>query len=219
MVTETEVVSLRLRQALAMLLAVLFHSTILSLACYAQDLQDPKKFYDSNFVNKPSEPSTPLPRATLPPKSKATITPRSVGALDPAVRITVTPSVQPTAIDDRSGSKIKSVSLIVSADPEHFEKHYLQLLALRDKYKLIVQDVFIIGDAQALYEQKNPSKIPGREIGGTFRYVKKVPAQFGDVKTSPTFAIETEQGTILMEGFVDIEKGFNSKGEFVEPSP
>lgn len=177
---------------------------------HGDDLKKPDGFYEKNFVNNPPKADTPTPKPSSVPTKRPSESPAPEGTAPVA-------TAAPTPSDDRAGTKVVSLSLVVSvADPKHFADHFKRLLELRERTHAAIKNVYLIGDTATLF--KSPERrLLSEKNAGTVRYLRRMPGQFKEIKKSPAFLIETKAGTIVMEGFDDIEKGFNSKGEFVEP--
>ena len=209
------------------------------LPAAAQAGDSPTGFFEKGYANSPAdlnEPELarkagpqaepePAPEETAQKPLKSPFLPKIRGMInDRLIPQSSSSSASSASTESRSeivepdGVKVNYLDFIINGnDVPHIIKNYKELVSLRDRFHLPIRSVFFVGDSTPLVKQA-PVEVYSQGIkGGMFRYVPDVPEAFSAAKTSPTYVLETKDGSILMEGFASVARYLNSRGEFIEP--
>lgn len=128
------------------------------------------------------------------------------------------PDGEDPSIFDIKGEKISAMHLAISPqDPDHFRKHLQDAIDLAEKHSIKIKNVLIIGNSNGILSKVKPSSLRRRDLAGIFRFLPVLPPPLNEIKNSPAFILEAQDGAIILEGPAAVAKYFNSKGEFVEP--
>ncbi len=205
--------------ACSMLLGLVFTSA----PAAADPLRENMQFYPKNYVTKPKQETPPvksvIPGREQPSKGAAPL-------VRPAISESRTTAAAPGApkteniLDEAAGKPIRSISALLStANPD----------SLRDNLAQLGDAASRLGISPGLLYLVGPLIDPGDYIEGTGTFaplfaagalpisVQEVPKQY-PVTLSPTWIVETDQGTILLEGVTHLERYVNGRGEFVDRS-
>ena len=187
--------------------------------------QKADSFYEHNFagriMSEGGQPVRPSRSPAKPNEGKTEAVPQtdvsSSSFTAPGESPSPTPAVVETKEDLRdklNPAPIKRLGIIVSgSDDNHFSQSLEKLLDVSLARKIPVGKVIMVGPFN---NPKRKGVFLGIGIqGGKTMGVDEVPAQY-PVTKSPTWIVSLEKGDVLLEGFTDIERFLNSKGEFVE---
>jgi len=129
-----------------------------------------------------------------------------------------TPTPQSDGGNEERGAKVRYISLVVGADNvRRFKEAYRQLRAVSDQRNVPIRDIMVVGDASALLENPDDELFSSGPEGGIFRYFTEIPESLKQIQSWPAFLIETDGGTIILEGISNLNRYLNSRGELVEP--
>ena len=135
---------------------------------------------------------------------------------DPEIEPTPTP--RSDGGNEEQGPKARYISLVVGADNvRRFKEAYRQLLAVSGQKNVPIRDVMVIGDSSALLENPDDELFSSGPEGGIFRYFPEIPESLKQIQSWPAFLIETDGGTVILEGISNLNRYLNSRGERVEP--
>jgi hypothetical protein len=120
----------------------------------------------------------------------------------------------PAELTDLDAPKVQSIGVIVDVNtPEHFQSVADALVEMSDANDIVLGTVWALS-ATAIYMHPAYNKLHAR--GMIHNTVEKLPEKYSQVKNSPTYIIETEQGEILLEGVTKLDRYINSNGQFIE---
>ena len=187
--------------------------------------QKTDRFFEHDYTKKIMEGGNEMPNASpganqSPSESTArdsntAVVDSSFDSIDNSA-VSPTPSAEPTLDpkDKLHAIPIVRLGVILSGiDDKHFANTLQELLDVALKYNLALGKVVMVGPFN------NPPKVDVfmgiAVLGGTEVAIDELPAKYS-VSKSPTWIVTTAKGEILLEGFTDLERFMNSKGEFVQ---
>lgn len=205
-----------------------------SATALAQHPDESSQFYPRHFVTetlRSSEERTPntvvpMQSPAMTPKAASTqVAPgRSLGLEGGAVEVIKdeikSDSKDLMAAANSPGLVVTALSVIVStANHEHFLQAIEQFNSIMSSRNLQPGTLYMIGPAINPVDLFQSGNVLGPLLsrGGLPMSLFEIPKKY-DVKASPTWIIETESGEILLEAVPSLEKYFNAKGEFIDPS-
>ncbi len=120
--------------------------------------------------------------------------------------------------DARAGVKVKSIGAIFSTGTAGRMQSDMQiLLSATKEINVTAGHIFYIMAQFPDFSNGRELFKPALDIGGDVHIRLSLPAEYSQVKSTPTWIISTVKGDVLLEGVLDPLQYFNSKGEFVEP--
>ena len=196
-------------------------TTISCSPAYAQNPQESMQFFPKNYVTKtgqanhqaqiqvPSPAESPGPTA---PQSNTDTT-----ALPPPEQAL---PAKEGIFEEAAGKPIKSIGAIWStANPDTLRHDLEQLGSTVSNFGIAPGLLYLVGpliDPGDFIEGPG-SFAPLLAAGALPMAVQAVPPQY-PVTRSPTWLVETTEGTILLEGVTNLSRYLNSRGEFVDRS-
>lgn len=205
--------------SLSIIAAILGFGAI-SLNSFAQE-KKASEFFEHDFAGKILQgQASPSPTEAAPEESERSEgvnpipTPRPMFESEEEKTLDPSESPAPDERDRLSAHPIKSLGVILNAmKPDHAKEYVAQLASVAFKYDLPIHNIYYVGPIHNFPEDTDrlTVKLQGGSIEGGDAPPEKYP-----VKRSPTWIIETEKGEILLEGFLQLERFVNSKGQFVE---
>ncbi|MCB0332817.1 MAG: hypothetical protein KDD55_04910 [Bdellovibrionales bacterium] len=131
-------------------------------------------------------------------------------------------SVESLLLED-PGVAVHSIGIVLDGtDQEHFRKHLETLIDTATRFEFLVSQVAAIGlmlPGKSTFHMNDfifsPHAFSLMALEGQLAPYPALPNGLGSIKRSPTWVINTVEGTVLVEGYEKIWKLFNSKGEFL----
>jgi len=122
-----------------------------------------------------------------------------------------TPVIDPR--DKLEATPIRRISAVLDAtDSEHYEGYLKQLVDAGFKFNLKVGEVYSLGELPPIKD--NEVLLGIKVLGGDFLMVNAPPQKY-PVKKSPTWIMKTVRGEIILEGFPELGRFLNSRGQYV----
>lgn len=118
--------------------------------------------------------------------------------------------------ESKEGNKIIWLGAIInSTDSKHTVEKLKELNEEANKYDLMVGPVFLVGntDIASVHEMLGPLQ----KRQGLIDFRSEIPKKYKEVKSSPTWIMQTEKGQILLEGTGALKRNFNKSGQLVLP--
>lgn len=192
------------------------------MACSAQENSSPHGFFPQSFVNGTSQASNSPSLQNK--KSQLQIPLQKVNGEKPQGGVeNALLEERPDDIVEGAGIGVHSIGLIVNGlEQAHFKKELETLIDTATRFDLLVSQVAAIGlglpgvsDVNLSDFMFSPHALSLVALEGQLAPYPALPTELAQIKTSPTWVVNTEKGTFFIEGFEPIWTLFNSKGEFL----
>lgn len=195
------------------LLSILLSVTISNI-CLAEE--GPKEFYQDQYAKTPMRREVKNEESrTRKTDPKQSIERQETNATTETSRIkeiTVLHEEQNQKEERKKEIEIQAISLIVNCkDQKHCEKSLVKFTKLVEKHDLQVGDIYLLGSYDVF--------LPLRRIlmnltvrGAKTHFNDSKPEHLKQVTSSPTWIVQTNQGTVLLEALSNFSSYFSQSG-------
>ena len=201
---------------------VIVAGTFLCADVYAEDLKVPKQFYEDGYAHTPLEKEATSKsykdREDIFREKEVSDTEQAVTATDKSYQ------ADSTEVDESRESitalakaiPVKSLGVILnSLDFKHLQEKLDEMLEAAILYDYRLGFIYTIGDMLNVGNIPEDKMIALAMREGTLKIVGTIPGRY-NVKMSPTWILEVEDGEILLEATGPLAQHLNQRGEFLD---